>query len=336
MDGFTETTEAVELPEDAVEIDAKVYTVDDGSLLVVPSEPLTVEGLEEPLEQVEISLVDEIEAPDLGESDPAEMVTEPDETKVEEAAVKPKAEVVAEPEITLEEATAVLDAPETQTAFFKGGSKENPKWFMTANGDLFASIAYQSTPDADGKVREFFASESFPAKVVESARVIGWKTVLSNLKAELITKKAKLAVPEVIDRTATLSELRSQLKNDLSLAYSAMTARLRNNPFAAHLFEAVRASGMEAPEVFTAAVIEKSAQEFVTELSDVLDEVSGMSEPVKDEFKNLIARTTIPVQSTRQYVPDKNFMATLQEHSVPVTSVSQNPLAKTGRFNGIL
>jgi hypothetical protein len=329
VEGVGESTTPEGVPEDAVEVDAKVYTTEDGDLLVIPAEPLTVEGLEEPLEEVEISLVDEIEdGEEEEEPAPADLVTK-------EPAPAAGAEDTAEEEAETAAVMAKLNAPETKTSFFKGGSAENPKWFVTANGDLVASIAYSAIPDESGKFKEFFASENFPSKVHESARVIGWDTVLANFKAEIFTKKSRVLAPEKVDHAALRSEIASQLKNDLGLAYSAMTARLRSNPFAAHLFEATQQSGMEAPEVFTAAVIEKSATEFITELTDVLDEVAGMSEPVKAEFKQLIARTTVPLPQVRsKYNPDQNFMATLQDNSIPVASTT--PTSRTSRFRGIL
>jgi hypothetical protein len=339
--GVGESTAPEGVPEDAVEIDAKVYTTESGDLLVIPTEPLTVEGLEEPLEEIEISLVDEVdEGGGEGEPAPADLVTEepkPEEAMASPAAVEP---VVAaeDTEADAREAEAImakLNSPDTKTSFFKGGSADSPKWFVVANGDLVATIAYSAIPDESGKFKEFFAGDNFPAKVHESARVIGWDTVLANFKAELFTKKSMVVAPEKVDHAALRADIISQVKNDLGLAYSAMTARLRSNPFAAHLFEATQQSGMEAPEVFTAAVIERSATEFITELADVLDEVAGMSESVKAEFKTLIARTTVPMPTVRsKYTADQSFMATLQDNSIPVASTQ--PSSRTSRFSGIL
>lgn len=331
-EGVGESTAPAGVPDDAVEIEAKVYTTESGDLLVIPSEPLTVEGLDEPLEEIEISLLDEAEEDEDEDADPAELVTE-------DAVATPKAEVEAEAETGQEEEAetaavmAKLNSPETKTSFFKGGTVQNPKWFVTANGDMVASIAYSAIPDDSGKFKEFFASENFPSKVHESANVIGWDKVLANFKAEIFTKKSKVLAPEKIDRAAIRSEITQQIKNDLSLAYSAMTARLRSNPFAAKLFEATEQSGMEAPEVFTAAVIERSATEFITSLADVLDEVAGMSDSVKAEFKNLIARTTVPLPVTQsKYSANTSYMDTLQDNSVPVAPAT----SKTSRFRGII
>jgi hypothetical protein len=132
-------------------------------------------------------------------------------------------------------------------------------------------------------------------------------------------------------------EVKREFKNNLGLAYSAMVSTLRTNPLAATLFEAVRKSGMEAPEVFTASVIQTSAGEFVNTLLDTMEEVSGMSKTVQGEFKNLIARTTVPIESKVTYTPDKAFMAKLQENNVPIAPVtSSEPQTSTRRFAGIL
>jgi len=317
--------EATEVPEDAVEIDGKIYTTVEGDLLVVPSEPLVVEGLDEPLHQVEISLVSEEEVvPD--ESAPADMETSPagDDEAVED-------------EEDLYESMVAFDEPSTRSAFFKGGSETNPTWYLTFNGDLKAHVAF-ADQSSDDKFKEFFSSDNFPAKVKDTARSLGWGKVLSSLKAKIYSAKAVTAMPEKIDMVALRAEIRTEVKNNIGLAYSAMVGSLRTNPIAATLFEAVRESGMEAPEVFTASVIQASAGEFVNSLLDTMDEVAGMSKQVQGEFKNLIARTIVPVESRPTYTPDKAFMAKLQENSVPVAPAApaEKPTTSNRRFAGIL
>jgi hypothetical protein len=326
--GETEAVENTEVPEDAVEIDGKIYTTVEGDLLVVPDEPLIVEGLDEPIHQVEVSLVSEEEVAPT-KADPADLATEPSgESKHAEE---------DEAGEDLYESMAAFDDPSTHSAFFKGGTEANPTWYLTFNGDLKAHVAF-SDQASDDKFKEFFASDNFPAKVKDTARSLGWGKVLSSLKAKIYSAKNVKAMPEKIDMAALREEVRTEIKNNIGLAYSAMVSSLRTNPIAATLFEAVRASGMEAPEVFTASVIQASAGEFVNSLLDTVDEVAGMSKQVQGEFKNLIARTIVPVESRPSYTPDKAFMAKLQENSVPVAPVASTdaPKTSTRRFAGIL
>lgn len=329
--GETEAVENTDVPEDAVEISGKIYTTVDGDLLVVPEEPLVVEGLDEPLHQVEISLVSEEEAAPA-EAAPADMETGP------AGEPAPAGESAPEfPEEDLYESMVAFDDPSTHSAFFKGGSAANPTWYLTFNGDLKAHVAF-SDQASDDKFKEFFASDNFPAKVKDTARSLGWGKVLSSLKAKIYSAKSVTAMPEKVDVAALREEIRTELKNNIGLAYSAMVGSLRTHPISASLFEAVRESGMEAPEVFTASVIQASAGEFVNSLLDTVDEVAGMSKQVQGEFKNLIARTIVPVESRPTYTPDKAFMAKLQENSVPVapTPSTETPKTSNRRFAGIL
>jgi hypothetical protein len=324
----TKTTET-EIPEDATELDCKVYLTPDGDLSIVPTDPLIIEGIEEPVTQMDIEV--HSEEPKDDAVDPTNLETAPleEEAPVEEACMS-EAEVAGL-------MTSLNDA-NVAVSMVKAGTEQNPSWIVLKNGSLFATIDLVSQNADKADYLPFFASSEFPVRVGEAARSIGWHEVLPRMKAKLITDKGLAVAQTSVDMKAIKAEVRRAFFNDAQIAYSAMKARLRENPLAVSLFEASVAAEIPSPEVFVAGVLADPDGKFVSALFEYTAEVNDMSDSVKKEFKNLVARTTVPVTADAPaFIPDKTFMAKLANNSLPLASSSTPSAVPTpSRFSGIL
>lgn len=343
-------TEQVEVPEDATELEAKVYLTDSGDLMVVPAEPLEIEGVSEPITQLEIEIHSEEEAEmneDMDDMDmdgdmeaPTEEASTPEETH-EEAPAPASMETVSKEEDKMTEAMAYESMTELNSAevsMVKAGTTSNPAWLVLKNGSVFATIDLESQENKEGKYFDFFASSEFPARVKEAAASIGWNEVLPRMKAKLHTDKGVALAPVFVSTAELKEQLRQELFNDAQIAYSAMKARLRENPIAVNLFDAASKAGIPQAEVFTAGVLADPKGEFITALFDATEEVNNMHPEVKGEFKKLIARTQVPIVTTQtpEYTPDSDFMARLASSSLPVAPANGSSVPNSSRFSGIL
>lgn len=313
------------VPEGAQKIEGEIYLTPEGDLTIVPEAPLEIEGLEEPVTQLDIELHSEEEAP--AEPAPAELTTAP-------------AEPASQPEMSDEEASAMMrscNEPGCHMSFVKAGTTEDPNWVLFKNGSLFATIAFSNQENADGSAKEFFASESFAAKVTAASASLGWHTVLTNLKAKLITDKGLVTASAPVDREALKAEVRTQLFNDAQIAYAAMRGRARTYSLAAKLFDKACEAGVENPEAFTASVMDDVEGKFISELFDVTAEVNKMSNTVKKEFKAMIDRTVAaPAPVRTAAVRDENLMARLASASLPIAPAAAPAQVPQGpRFSGL-
>ena len=340
-------TEQVEIPEDATELEAKVYLTDSGDLMVVPAEPLEIEGVSEPITQLEIEIhseeaeMDE-DMEDMGDDmeAPTEEASAPEEHH-EEASEPASMETVSKEEDNMTEAMAyesMTDLNSAEVSMVKAGTTSNPAWLVLKNGGVFATIDLESQDNKEGKYFDFFASSEFPARVKEAATSIGWNEVLPRMKAKLHTDKGVALAPVFVSTAELKKELRQELFNDAQIAYSAMKARLRENPIAVNLFDAAAKAGIPQAEVFTAGVLADPKGEFITALFDATEEVNNMHPEVKGEFKKLITRTQVPIATTQtpEYTPDSNFMARLASSSLPVAPANGSSVPNSSRFSGIL
>lgn len=342
-------TEQVEVPEDATELEAKVYLTDSGDLMVVPAEPLEIEGVSEPITQLEIEIHSEEEAEmeEMSEDEDseteafdAEEASTPEETH-EEAPAPASMETLSKEEDKMTEAMAYESMTELNSAevsMVKAGTTSNPAWLVLKNGSVFATIDLESQENKEGKYFDFFASSEFPARVKEAATSIGWNEVLPRMKAKLHTDKGVALAPVFVSTAELKEQLRQELFNDAQIAYSAMKARLRENPIAVNLFDAASKAGIPQAEVFTAGVLADPKGEFITALFDATEEVNNMHPEVKGEFKKLIARTQVPIVTTQtpEYTPDSDFMARLASSSLPVAPANGSSVPNSSRFSGIL
>lgn len=339
-------TEQVEVPEDATELEAKVYLTDSGDLMVIPAEPLEIEGVSEPITQLEIEIHSEEEAEmevseDIETEAPAmEEASTPEEIH-EEAPAPASMETVSKEEDKMTEAMAYESMTELNSAeisMVKAGTTSNPAWLVLKNGSVFATIDLESQENKEGKYFDFFASSEFPARVKEAAASIGWNEVLPRMKAKLHTDKGVALAPVFVSTAELKEQLRQELFNDAQIAYSAMKARLRENPIAVNLFDAASKAGIPQAEVFTAGVLADPKGEFITALFDATEEVNNMHPEVKGEFKKLIARTQVPIVTTQtpEYTPDSDFMARLASSSLPVAPANGSSVPNSSRFSGIL
>lgn len=345
-------TEQVEVPEDATELEAKVYLTDGGDLMVVPAEPLEVEGVSEPITQLEIEIHSEEDEmggdmedmedmEDMGEDlEVSEEASTPEET-VEEASEPASMETMSKEEDKMTEAMAYESMTELNAAevsMVKAGTTSNPAWLVLKNGSVFATIDLESQENKEGKYFDFFASSEFPARVKEAASSIGWNEVLPRMKAKLHTDKGVALAPVFVSTAELKEQLRQELFNDAQIAYSAMKARLRENPIAVNLYDAASKAGIPQAEVFTAGVLADPKGEFITALFDATEEVNNMHPEVKGEFKKLIARTQVPIVTTQtpEYTPDSDFMARLASSSLPVAPANGSSVPNSSRFSGIL
>jgi len=342
-------TEPVEVPEDATELEAKVYLTDSGDLMVVPAEPLEIEGVSEPITQLEIEIHSEEEAEmdEMSEDEDSEIEafdaeedSTPEETD-EEASAPTSMETLSKEEDEMTEAMAYESMTELNSAevsMVKAGTTSNPAWLVLKNGSVFATIDLESQENKEGKYFDFFASSEFPARVKEAATSIGWNEVLPRMKAKLHTDKGVALAPVFVSTAELKEQLRQELFNDAQIAYSAMKARLRENPIAVNLFDAAAKAGIPQAEVFTAGVLADPKGEFITALFDATEEVNNMHPEVKGEFKKLIARTQVPIVTTQtpEYTPDSDFMARLASSSLPVAPANGSSVPNSSRFSGIL
>ena len=340
-------TEQVEIPEDATELEAKVYLTDSGDLMVVPAEPLEIEGVSEPITQLEIEIhseeaeMDE-DMDDMGDDmeAPAEEASAPEEN-FEEASEPASMETMSKEEDNMTEAMAydsMTDLNSAEVSMMKAGTTSNPAWLVLKNGGVFATIDLDSQDNKEGKYFDFFASSEFPARVKEAATSIGWNEVLPRMKAKLHTDKGVALAPVFVSTAELKEQLRQELFNDAQIAYSAMKARLRENPIAVNLFDAAAKAGIPQAEVFTAGVLADPKGEFITALFDATEEVNNMHPEVKGEFKKLITRTQVPIATTQtpEYTPDSTFMARLASSSMPVAPANGSSVPNSSRFSGIL
>ena len=340
-------TEQVEVPEDATELEAKVYITDSGDLMVIPAEPLEVEGVSEPVTQLEI----EIHSADEEVSEEAAEETEMEEAPAMEAEAPAVEEAPASEPVSMEteskmeekmtEAMAyesMVELNSTEVSMVKAGTTSNPSWLVLKNGSVFATIDLESQDNKEGKYFDFFASSEFPARVKEAASSIGWNEVLPRMKAKLHTDKGVALAPVFVSTAELKEQLRQELFNDAQVAYSAMKARLRENPIAVKLFEAASKAGVPQAEVFTSGVLADPNGEFITALFEATEEVNNMHPEVKGEFKKLIARTQVPIVTTQtpEYTPDSDFMARLASSSLPVAPANGSSIPSSSRFSGIL
>ena len=342
-------TEPVEVPEDATELEAKVYLTDSGDLMVVPAEPLEIEGVSEPITQLEIEIHSEEEAEmeEMSEDEDSEIeafdaeeASTPEETH-EEAPAPASMETLSKEEDKMTEAMAYESMTELNSAevsMVKAGTTSNPAWLVLKNGSVFATIDLESQENKEGKYFDFFASSEFPARVKEAATSIGWNEVLPRMKAKLHTDKGVALAPVFVSTAELKEQLRQELFNDAQIAYSAMKARLRENPIAVNLYDAAAKAGIPQAEVFTAGVLADPKGEFITALFDATEEVNNMHPEVKGEFKKLIARTQVPIVTTQtpEYTPDSDFMARLASSSLPVAPANGSSVPNSSRFSGIL
>lgn len=225
-----------------------------------------------------------------------------------------------------------------EVSMVKAGTTSNPAWLVLKNGSVFATIDLESQENKEGKYFDFFASSEFPARVKEAATSIGWNEVLPRMKAKLHTDKGVALAPVFVSTAELKEQLRQELFNDAQIAYSAMKARLRENPIAVNLFDAASKAGIPQAEVFTAGVLADPKGEFITALFDATEEVNNMHPEVKGEFKKLIARTQVPIVTTQtpEYTPDSDFMARLASSSLPVAPANGSSVPNSSRFSGIL
>lgn len=340
-------TEQVEIPEDATELEAKVYLTDSGDLMVVPAEPLEIEGVSEPITQLEIEIHSEEAEMDEDMDDmdddmeaPVEEASAPEEHH-EEALEPASMETMSKEEDNMTEAMAyesMTDLNSAEVSMVKAGTTSNPAWLVLKNGGVFATIDLESQDNKEGKYFDFFASSEFPARVKEAATSIGWNEVLPRMKAKLHTDKGVALAPVFVSTAELKEQLRQELFNDAQIAYSAMKARLRENPIAINLFDAAAKAGIPQAEVFTAGVLADPKGEFITALFDATEEVNNMHPEVKGEFKKLITRTQVPIVTTQtpEYIPDSTFMARLASSSMPVAPANGSSVPNSSRFSGIL
>jgi hypothetical protein len=239
-----------------------------------------------------------------------------------------------------EEASVMMrscNEPGCHMSFVKAGTTEDPNWVLFKDGKLFATIAFSTQDNADASAKEFFASESFAAKVTAASASLGWHTVLTNLKAKLVTDKGLVASSTPVDREALKAEVRTQLFNDAQIAYAAMRGRSRNYSLAAKLFDKACEAGIENPEAFTASIMDDVEGKFISELFDVTAEVNQMSETVKKEFKAMIDRMVVaPAPARTAMVRNESMMAHLASASLPIAPASAPAQVPQGsRFSGL-
>jgi hypothetical protein len=322
----TKLESEVVIPEGSTQIEGEIHISPDGDLLIVPAEPLTLEGFEEPITQIDVEVHME-EAPESAENKGADLKTSPEDEKPKEDKEPKEAAMPNEAEV--KEALASLDSAEV--SLVKAGTEVNPAWVVMKNGMPFATIALADQTVSDENYRKLFASEGFAAKVQTSAAKVGYAELLPHMAAKVITDKGVVAVATPVDVAGIKAEAKAQLFNDLQVAWAAMQARLRTNPIAAKLYEASVAAEIPQPEAFVAGVLADADGSFINALVDVAGEVNGMSEVVKNEFKAFIARNaSVEVAPKADYTPDMNFAARLASASVPVASA-----APRARFTGL-
>jgi hypothetical protein len=326
----TKLESEVVIPEGSTQIEGEIHISPEGDLLIVPAEPLTLEGFDEPITQIDVEVHMEDAAPAAPAEDKGgDLETSPEDKKVEEA--KEPKEAAMPTEAEMKEALASLDSAEV--ALVKAGTEVNPAWVVMKNGMPFATIALADQTVSDENYRKLFASEGFAAKVQASAAKVGYAELLPHMAAKVITDKGVVAVATPVDVAGIKAEAKAQLFNDLQVAWAAMQARLRTNPIAAKLYEASVAAEIPQPEAFVAGVLADASGEFINALVDVAGEVNGMSDVVKNEFKAFIARNaSVAPVAKAEYTPDHNFAARLANASVPVAASAP----RQSRFAGLL
>lgn len=321
----TKLESEVVIPEGSTQIEGEIHISPEGDLLIVPAEPLTLEGFEEPITQIDVEVHMDEEAAPAPKSDDkgADLETSPEDEKPAEAPMPTEAE--------MKEALASLDSAEV--ALIKAGTEANPAWIVLKNGMPFATVALADQTISDENYRKLFASEGFEAKLKSSAAKVGYAELLPHMAAKIITDKGVVAVATPVDVAGIKAEAKTQLFNDLQVAWAAMQARLRTNPIAAKLYEATVAAEIPQPEAFVAGVLADAEGDFINALVDVAGEVNGMSEVVKNEFKAFIARNaSVAVTPKAEYTPDYTFAARLANASVPVAPSAP----RQSRFAGLL
>jgi hypothetical protein len=322
----TKLESEVVIPEGSTQIEGEVYISPDGDLLVIPAEPLTLEGFEEPITQIDVEVhLDEESVPAPAEDKGGDLETTPEEDEPKEAAP-----AAAPTEEDTKEALASLDSAEV--ALIKAGTEVNPAWVVMKNGMPFATIALADQTISDENYRKLFASDAFEAKLKSSAAKVGYAELLPHMAAKLFIDKGVVAIAAPVDVAGIKAQAKTQLFNDLQVAWAAMQARLRTNPIAAKLYEASIAAEIPQPEAFVAGVLADADGEFINALVDVAGEVNGMSDLVKNEFKAFISRNaSVAVAPKANYTPDFDFAARLANASVPVA-----PAAPRQRYSGLL
>lgn len=320
------TTE-VEIPEGSQKIEGDIYLTPDGDISIVPASPFEIETMPEPITQLDIEIHSE-EEEEGGNAEPSELVTE-----------TPKEEPKGEEGMTEEETACMMKScnePGCHMSFVKAGQVEDPCWVLFKNGNLFATIAFSKQAQKDSNAKEFFASENFATKVSQAAGALGWHSVLTNLKAELVTPKGYVAVALPVDKVALKKEVRSELFNDAQIAYAAMRGRLRTHAIAAKMYDEAVKANIESPEAFVASVLDDVQGQFISDLFDVTAEVNEMSPVVKKEFKAMIDRTatSIPVVASAPK-KDEALLAKLAGNSLPIAP-SATPAVSQNRYSGIL
>jgi hypothetical protein len=318
----------VVIPEGSTEIEGIIYVTPEGDLTIVPNEPLTIEGLDEPVTQLDIEIhTEENEEAPAETPEPAELNTEvPDEVPEE-----------ANMDMTQQEASALMASlNDANVGLLKAGTEENPSWIVLKNGSVFAAINYADQAH-DAGVKAFFASDTFPTQVLKAATSIGWNEALPRMNAKLYTQKGITVAPATINAEAMKAEWRQTFFNDMQTAYGAMLSRMRTNPMAAKLYDATIATGMAAPEVFVAEVLKDEQGAFISALFDAAVEINTMSPQVKEEFRKLIARNQVSVPTpTATYQPDLSFQQRLASGSMPVASAAVSTEMPSGsRFGNL-
>jgi hypothetical protein len=312
----TKLTSDVEIPEGAEQLDAQVYTTPSGDLLVVPTEPLNLDGYGdgEPITMITIE-VHEDEEEGAGETpEPADLETQ---APAEDAA--PAYSEEADTKVAME------GLNNCAATFVQTGSTENPVFTLTKNGFPIATIAYADQEDKSDDVLALFNNQAtFSAQVNKAAEKSGWATVLPLLKAQVFLSKGHVvSVQEPVDVDAIRAEARVSLFNDMSTAWTALKAGVRTNPLGARIFEAAAEASIDQPDVFAHGVMNDDG-EFIAALQEVTDEISGYSATVKEDFVKFVSRASsdfgkgVPAS---EYTPDREFAARLHKASVPVVPV---------------
>jgi hypothetical protein len=308
----TKLTSDVEIPEGAEQLDATVYTTPGGDLLVVPTEPLQLDGYGsegDPITMITIEVHEEEEEEEGETPAPADLETSTPEGHSEEADTK--------------EALDGLDA--CKMGFVQTGSVESPVYTLTKEGFPVATVAYADQEDKSEEVLELFNNTAtFSAQVQKAADKSKWATVLPLLKAKVfISKGHVVSVQEPVDVEAIKADAKLAIYNDMQTAWSALKAGVRTNPLGARLFEAAAEAAIDQPEVFANGVMQDSG-EFIAALQEVTDEIHGYSATVKEDFQKFVTRASADfgkgVPAT-EYTPDRAFAARLHKASVPVVPV---------------
>lgn len=326
----TKLESEVVIPEGSTQIEGEIHISPEGDLLIVPAEPLTLEGFDEPITQIDVEVHMEDEAAPAEEKG-GDLETSPEGEKPAEDKTDEPKEAAMPTEAEMKEALASLDSAEV--ALVKAGTDANPAWVVMKNGMPFATIALADQTVSDENYRKLFASEGFEAKLKASAAKVGYAELLPHMSAKVITDKGVIAVAAPVDVAGIKAEAKAQLFNDLQVAWAAMQARLRTNPIAAKLYEASVAAEIPQPEAFVAGVLADAEGDFINALVDVASEVNGMSDVVKNEFKAFIARNAAVAPAPKaEYTPDHNFAARLANASVPVAPAAP----RQSRFAGLL